>query len=590
MNTSNKTKQAFTALMLLGFLGPAEAGEKEELLKLRSTTESLIKQLVKQGVLNEDTAQDMFKQAEDDAEKLAAQAKTVEAIGNAEASGSPEADEVRVPYIPEFMKDEIREQIRAELRTDVTNDVISKAKEEGWGLADALPEWTRKFKLSGDIRLRSENVFYADGNVANKLGNDAFYFNGQAINQRGGFTPALTSSDQDALLNTTTDNHRFRERLRLGLDVDIAKGLKAAVRLSTGDFRDPISTNQTMGQTGDRYEFNVDRAYLQYEHTNTYGFKWLTLMGGRIKNPWFVGGGEFTSGSELVWDTDLSFEGFSATVRHNLGVSNGLGDDARMIYATAGAFPLQEAPFSHNDKWLFGGQVGLDWGFKNHDSLKFAVAYFDYKNVSAVPNSSVDGTCDLNTRKNTASMPEFMQWGNSLATICREGSQGNKEDTPGMLGLASDFNILNVNMRYDMALFNPIHFTLSGDVAKNFGFDSKKVAERRALDLTGPLVGSVEEQTLAWQIRGDVGHLRVDRQGHWSTFVAYKHVERDSVLDAFSDSDFHLGGTNAKGWILGANYGLLNNVWLTSRWLSANVIEGPEYGVDVFQFDVNAKF
>lgn len=575
MNTSNKTKQAFTALMLLGFLGPAEAGEKEELLKLRSTTESLIKQLVKQGVLNEETAQDMFKQAEDDAGKLAAQAKTVEEIGNAEASGSPEADEVRVPYIPEFMKDEIREQIRAELRTDVTNDVISKAKEEGWGLADALPEWTRKFKLSGDIRLRSENVFYADGNAT------GFYPDVQTINQRGGEIAAFP----DALLNTTNDNHRFRERLRLGLDVDVVKGLKAAVRLSTGNFRDPVSTNQTLGQTGDRYEFNVDRAYLQYDHSNTYGFNWLTLMGGRMKNPWFVGGGEFTSGSELVWDTDLSFEGFSATVRHNLGVSNGLGEDARMIYATAGAFPLQEAPFSHNDKWLFGGQVGLDWGFKNHDSLKFAVAYYDYKNVTARPNTSTTGTCDLNSRENDASMPEFMQGGNSLAAICLEGDQFNPGSTPGMLGLASDFNIINVNMRYDFALFNPIHFTFSADYAKNIGFDSRDVQQARLLG-----GGDVEDQTNAWQIRGDVGHLRVDRQGNWSTFVAYKSVERDSVLDAFSDSDFHLGGTNAKGWILGANYGLLNNVWLTSRWLTADVIEGPQYGVDVFQFDVNAKF
>ena len=568
-------KKAVTALVLLSVLGPVQAGEKEELLKLRSTTESLIKQLVKQGILTEETAETMFKEAEAEAGKIASQARTAAALSNAASVGELADDEVRVSYIPDFIKDQIRDEIRAELREDVTGDVISKAKEEGWGLADALPEWTRKFKLSGDLRLRYEPVFYGKDNVT------GFYPDVQMINERGGELAAFP----DALLNTTDNNQRFRQRLRLGIDADIAEGLKAAMRLSTGNFRDPVSTNQTMGQTGDRYEFNIDRAYLQYDDTDSFGFNWLTLMGGRIKNPFFVGGGEFTSGSELVWDTDLSFEGFAATYRYNLGLTNGLGDDARMIYATAGAFPLQEAPFSHNDKWLFGGQLGVNWGFKNHDSLKFAVAYYDYKNIAADPNKIDPSTCDLNSRANTASMPEFVQGGNSLAAICLEGSQGTPGSTPGMLGLASDFNIVNVNMRYDMALFDPVHLTLSADYAKNIGFDSAKVAARRILG-----GGPVDEQTTAWQVRADLGWLRVDKKGNWSTFVAYKRVERDAVLDAFSDSDFHLGGTNAKGWILGANYALMNNVWLTSRWLSADVITGPPFAVDVFQFDINTKF
>ncbi|MBU2570559.1 MAG: putative porin [Gammaproteobacteria bacterium] len=572
-------KKAVTALVLLSVLGPVQAGEKEELLKLRSTTESLIKQLVKQGILTEETAETMFKEAEAEAGKIAEQARTAAALSNAASVGEPDDEEVRVSYIPDFIKDQIRDEIRAELREDVTGDVISKAKEEGWGLADALPEWTRKFKLSGDMRLRYEPVFLSDSNAAP----GPSYPNVQAINQLGGLTNAIAR--QEAFENTQTNNQRFRQRFRLGIEANIAEGLKAAVRLSTGNFRDPVSTNQTLGQTGDRYEFSVDRAYLQYDDVDSFGFNWLSLIGGRIKNPFFVGGGEFTGGSEMVWDPDLSFEGFAATYRYNLGLTNGLGDDARMIYATAGAFPLQEAPFSHNDKWLFGGQLGMNWGFKNHDSLKVAVAYYDYKNIAARPNSTEPNTCDLNNRENTASMPEFMQGGNSLATICYEGTQTAPTQIPQMLGLASDFNIVNVNMRYDMSLFDDIHLTFSGDYAKNIGFDSAKVAARRALG-----GGPIDEETTAWQVRADLGWLRVDKKGNWSTFVAYKRVERDAVLDAFTDSDFHLGGTNAKGWILGANYAFLNNVWLTSRWLSADAITGPPFAVDVFQFDINTKF
>lgn len=577
MNRLITRKLAASAVVMFGLSLTAQAGEKEELLKLRSTTESLIKQLVKQGVLTDTAAKEMLQQAEADAAALPA---------NQAGRPAENPDEVRVAYVPDFVKDEIREQVRAELRQDVTGDVIAHAKQQHWGVKDALPEWTRKFKLSGDMRLRYEPVFMANDNVGG-LGVLPYYPNGQAINDAGG----LTHADLDAVRNTTNDNQRFRERVRLGIDADIAEGVKAGVRLSTGNLRDPVSTNQTLGQTGARYEINLDRAYLEYNQTDQTGFNWLTLSGGRLKNPFFVGGGEFSGGSELVWDTDLSFEGFVGTYRHNLGAQHITGYGARMLYATLGAFPLQEAPFSDNDKWLFGGQLGMDWGFRNNDMLKMGVAYYDYSNISAKPNKTASGTCDLNSRENSASRPEFMQGGNTLAMICREGSFNDPvlSAYPGMVGLASDYNIVNVNMRYDMALFDPIFLGFSADYAKNLGFNNADIAASRVLG--GVLSsGSVKEQTAAWQIRADLGWMKMDKSGNWNTFIAYKRVGSDAVLDAFTDSDFHLGGTNAKGWVLGANYALLSNVWLTSRWLSTEAIHGPAYGVDMFQFDVNAKF
>ena len=46
------------ALMLTVYgVGMAQAGEKEELLKLRNTTTNLIQQLVKQGILTDKLAQ-----------------------------------------------------------------------------------------------------------------------------------------------------------------------------------------------------------------------------------------------------------------------------------------------------------------------------------------------------------------------------------------------------------------------------------------------------------------------------------------------------------------------------------------------------
>jgi Putative porin len=571
------TKKQLLALVLSILAGIAQAGEKEELLKLRNTTTNLIMQLVKQGVLTEKLAEEMIKQAEADA---AAQVKEQTAAAEAD---KPEPGEVRVPYVPEFVKDDIRQQVRAELRKDVVSDVMQEAKNQKWGVPDALPEWVNRFKLSGDIRLRSQNEFMGDDNTPNS------YFDYQTINQRGGFTAA----GLDRFLNTTEDRHRFRERFRLGIDAKITDGIKAGIRLATSNLRDPVSTNQSLGNTGGQFQFNVDRAYLQYDDIDNDGFKWLTLDGGRIKNPWFVGGGEFTAGSELVWDTDLSFEGFAATVRHRLAGSGSLDaikDHSDTFYATVGAFPLQEFQLSAKDKWLFGGQVGFDWGFDNQNKLKVGVAYFDYVNVEAKPNIPSNrfpqGTCDLNdsvSRDINASRPEFLQGGNTIATICRESELS---PFPGQVGLASDFNIINANLSYDIAAFAPYHIILGADYAKNIGFNQKDVSATRILNGGRPIA----EQTDAWQVRVDVGWPKVELGGNWNVFALYKYVGRDSVLDAFTDSDFRLGGTNSKGWVIGGNYGLAKNIWFTGRWLTADVITGPPFGIDTLQIDINTRF
>jgi hypothetical protein len=556
-----KNNKPLLALALLFAAGVTQAGEKEELLKLRNTTTNLIKQLVKQGILTGKMADEMIKQAEADAGKQAAEAKAV--TGNEAVP----ADEVRVSYVPDFVKDEIRQQVRSELREEVVSDVMQKAKKEQWGLPNALPEWTRRFKLSGDLRLREQSSFYAKDNAAQS------YFDWQTINTSGGLgnTPIANQ-----FLNTTKDRHQGRERFRLGIDVNVAEGLDAGIRLATGNIRNPVSTNQTLGNTGGRYEFTIDRAYLKYNLVDENKFNWLTMMGGRTVNPFFTGG------SELVWDEDLSFEGLAGTVRHRLGVSalpDAIGGKGPTVYATAGIFPLQASTgVSARDKWLFGGQAGLDWGFDNQDAMQVGVGYFDYRNIQAKINKTPGATCNDNSADIAQSVPQFMQFGNSLTTICN-----NAVNTPGgLVGLASNFRIINVNALYDLALFAPVHLKFSGDYAKNIGFNQKAILAYTRQNIS--------DQTTAWQLKVDLGWQKVDAHGKWNVFTLYKHLERDAVLDAYTDSDFHLGGTNTKGWVIGGNYGLMKNVWLTGRWLSGDVITGPRYGVDVMQLDLNTRF
>ena len=128
-----------------------------------------------------------------------------------------------------------------------------------------------------------------------------------------------------------------------------------------------------------------------------------------------------------------------------------------------------------------------------------------------------------------------------------------------------------------------MQIVLEGQYVKNFGFDKERVA----------LVTGIEdpvENTDGYMVGATIGYPDITGLGEWNIGLKYKHLGADAVLDAFTDSDFHLGGTNAKGWILKGEFGLYRNVWLTARWLSSDEIEGPQFGVDTLQVDINAKF
>jgi hypothetical protein len=123
---------------------------------------------------------------------------------------------------------------------------------------------------------------------------------------------------------------------------------------------------------------------------------------------------------------------------------------------------------------------------------------------------------------------------------------------------------------------------LTGNFSQNLGFDKNAIRQR-----TGE---TIDAKTKAYQVRLDIGHPEITKLGDWSTFFTYKYLERDSVMDAFTDSNFHLNGTDAKGWIVGAVYGVAKNTWLNARWLSSDAIDGPPLAIDVLLIDINARF
>ncbi|MGO4780575.1 putative porin, partial [Lysobacter sp. 2RAB21] len=96
------------------------------------------------GVMTRQQADDMIAEA-----TASAAARPAPALA-AQPAYQTQPGAVVVPYIPEV----VRQQIKDELRAEVTQ----QAKSEGWAAPNALPEWTQRINVYGDVRARAEDV------------------------------------------------------------------------------------------------------------------------------------------------------------------------------------------------------------------------------------------------------------------------------------------------------------------------------------------------------------------------------------------------------------------------------------------------
>lgn len=457
------------------------------------------------------------------------------------AQTAPEAKKgkdalVRVPYVPKVVRDQIKQELR--------EDVEATARQERWGRPAAYPEWLERFRFSGDVRLRYQRNLLDSNNA------QFFYLNVQESNAGGG----------DVLLNTTKSDDLWRIRARLGVDVKMSDWSSAALRLVTGSSSDPVSDNQTLGTTFNKSSFSLDRAWLKIHPSS-----WWSFTGGRIPNQFFY--------SDLVWDDDLAFEGGAVTVRPDLSPST-------KPFLVAGAFPLEKIGCGNasqnarcgRDKWLYGLQVGAEQNLGAKARFKGGLAYYYYRNMAASFNDPVVDPANRTT------IPKYLQKGNTLFNVVTKPG-----DNP-LYGLASNFRLLNLTTQLELSHMEPYRVTLLGDYVRNIGYNRDEIRAR-----TGGLVDQ-PAHTVGYNLRATVGHPTLSAPGNWQVFGGYKYVQRDAVFDGFTDSDFHLGGTDARGWMLGGSYGLGNNTYLRGRWFSANEIDGPRLSIDVFQLDLTAEF
>ena len=446
--------------------------------------------------------------------------------GTATRIDDAQVDEI-MDGVKEELKSDIHEQVYEQVKERVREEIPDELKKMGLSF---LPEWIKRIRIEGDVRLRYEHDQFDKNNGT------------------------YARPDNWQQMNTTIDHDYFRYRARIGAAVPVNDKVEAIFRLSTGNDSNPISTNSTMGDYMNRDRVYFDLAYIKWQP-----WSFLTFEGGRIPNPWFY--------SDLVWSPNLNFEGVALKV--NTSIS-----ELWTTFLTVGAFPLQQDDLFQRSKYLAAGQLGLERKQPKGISAKIGAAYYNFNNITGEMND----IANPNLYDWTA--PLYQQKGNTLYNIAVSGVK---------TALASEFKEFNVTANLDIGFWDPVHIVFLGDYVRNLGFNMTDVVKRTGYSNAKDIDG--------YQIGVSLGYPKIQELGQWKAYLYYKFLGADAVVDAFTDSDFHLGGTDAKGWIFGAELGLSKNMWLSTRWLTADEIhgnQGEQFGlplaIDVLQVDLNVRF
>jgi len=591
----------------------------------QNVTINLINRLVQRGVLTQSDADELIKQAENDAATARATAAkeqtrvvheddlspppspfaepsplpdtmssnvAMEPPPPAENKSSDNDDAVNVSYVPDVVKEQLREEIKEE--------VMEQAREENWANPRMFPTWVLAFKPFADIRVRYEGDFYPSGND-----NTGAFPNFNTINTGSPFDASKTSPVRPPELDVDQDRERPRIRVRFGALMDLDEGFTIGVRIATGETDTPVSPNQSLGVANNvqgsdfsKYAIWLDRAFIRYELGGKPSEDFIAQVG-RFDNPFFTNSG-------IMWYDDLAFDGLALSGKYK--VAEGITP-----FATAGIFPVFDTDYNFSttrpdkfpseDKWLYGGQAGVSLRFNDDFSAKIAGAFFDFYNIEGklsdpfVPLTSSDqGDTD-------DSRPAFAQNGNTYFPIRHILKTADNDfgtiDQFQYYGLATPFRVANFSGNLDYAHFDPVHLTLFGEWIDNVAFDWNDInaiaVNNRVINNPNPKptnIGHFAGGNTGWIVGLKAGHATLEKRWDWNVGVNYRYVESDATVDGFVDSDFagNLAGTNLKGYTIFGALALTKNTSFFVRWMSADSIGGPPVRNDILQFDFNARF
>jgi hypothetical protein len=455
---------------------------------------------------------------------------------------------VRVPYVPEALREQITQEVREE--------VVKTAKAEGWAQPGALPGWLSRIDFYGDVRVRGEALMFQDGNAPLVL-------DVNAINANGNYNELEVLPYR----NTVDRRYRGRVRARFGADIAVSDHVEAGFRVATGDLDDPTMTESPLAHNFGRIQVGFDRAYVRVKPVGEDSmFAGTSVTFGKFENPFLS--------TEAIFDRDIQFEGAAA----RLAAHFGSGENAPYVFATGGIFPLEDYAFTNKSKYLLGGQVGVGGQPVAGLRLRAAASLYNYSGLQGEYNTP-------GLRDNDFTAPTRVQFGNSIFNLRNDATAVNSV----LFGLASEFSVASVYADAEIDINSQLIASIEFEGARNLAFKDS--------DLDTRLVPASSGDTL-FHARVALGHRDMDLAGAWRFSAGYRRVEADATPDLFTDSDFGLGGTDQKGFVIGASWAPLDRLLLAGSWASARTIDfispsglpASPIDSDIGRLDLTIKF
>jgi Putative porin len=302
-----------------------------------------------------------------------------------------------------------------------------------------------------------------------------------------------TKQQPGAVPGILDPRHRGVIRFRAGLTKKINKEMDFGVRLSSGARGDPNTTDITLGDFGDKIEVSLDRVYLSWTAHN------VALSAGRIINPLVR--------TELVWDDDINFPGFSASYT--------VPKTKRFVPKFTAVYSIVDEQSTSPDSYMLGGQGQLRIQPNGIWNLTVAGGYYDYTIKSLTRADSGD---ILSNHVNAA-----------------------------RTAYISDFNLLNATAIADYRALGPRWpLRFSADFVRNLG--TRGLAEG--------------EDEGKW-FEGMIGRLSTKNDTRYR--YGWARLETDAVIAAFTNDNTTFA-TNYDQHTFIAEYAASSNVSFNATW------------------------
>ncbi len=341
----------------------------------------------------------------------------------------------------------------------------------------------------------------------------------------------------------TTDisRNRHRGRLRLGANAWINEELSAGVQLATDDMsstqywatNETTSRNQTFGNTFHANSVFLNEYYIDYHPAMLSGDVNVILGKRAVASTLIVV-------NDLVWDSDLTFEG--ATLQYG---KDAAGKEKDGLSAVIGYYPLNEmngvanpgSPNKYDDAYLFATQASYK-GEVSDINYQLGAAYYDYVNF------------DYNG-------------------MVLRGAMNYS---------GKDFNIVELFGKVGGQITDTLPWQINGQYA----FNTAKNDGVRYTNID-------ENNRKSYLVEAKIGDAK--QVGQWFTSAEYAYIEQDAVT-GFTDSDRNRGSqTNLKGIKIGAAYHLVQNMTLGLNYFRfKNIIGNTLPTTQLLWVDATVKF